>query len=268
MMHVELLTSKASLKEMVSNAVTAGRICRGATAFKHEKDDEGYLRRIIAMGHESVLEHINLTYRITGISRALLQELARHRHISLSVESTRSTLGKELFSADDDQRRQDAGHRLLDCLTTASGTLPEAITFDSKEDKEDFEGYMSLLFRQQSEYLRVLCMAYNLLKSSTISSKALNDFFKYFIPEAVSTRLVMTCNLRELRHIVNLRTAPGALFEFRVLAYNLYDILGMYRYLVEDCVDPKCQDVVRDFEEVLIKERVGDDRAPACSSLD
>lgn len=40
-------------------------------------------------GHMSVLEHINFTFHITGVSRALLAQLSRHRHISLSVRSQR-----------------------------------------------------------------------------------------------------------------------------------------------------------------------------------
>ena len=45
--------------------------------------------------HSSTLEHLNYTFYIQGVSRALLQELARHRMASLSAKSTRYTL-KEL----------------------------------------------------------------------------------------------------------------------------------------------------------------------------
>ena len=45
--------------------------------------------------HASTLEHLHYNFYIKGISRALLQELARHRMASLSVKSTRYTL-KEL----------------------------------------------------------------------------------------------------------------------------------------------------------------------------
>jgi len=45
--------------------------------------------------HSSTLEHLVYTFYIKGISRALLQELSRHRVASLSVKSTRYTL-KEL----------------------------------------------------------------------------------------------------------------------------------------------------------------------------
>lgn len=40
-------------------------------------------------GHRSVLEHISFTFKVTGVSRALLAQLSRHRHISLSVRSQR-----------------------------------------------------------------------------------------------------------------------------------------------------------------------------------
>jgi len=55
--------------------------------------------------HASTLEHLVYTFYIQGVSRALLQELARHRMASPSVKSTRYTL-KELkecepFAEDD-----------------------------------------------------------------------------------------------------------------------------------------------------------------------
>ena len=44
--------------------------------------------------HGSVLEHIPVSYFVTGLSRGVLQELARHRiGVSLSVRSTRYVMG-------------------------------------------------------------------------------------------------------------------------------------------------------------------------------
>ena len=43
----------------------------------------------IQSGHMSVLEHVNFTFHVEGISRACLAQLSRHRHISLSVRSQR-----------------------------------------------------------------------------------------------------------------------------------------------------------------------------------
>lgn len=39
--------------------------------------------------HHSVMEHVTFTFHVTGVSRALLAQLSRHRHISLSVRSQR-----------------------------------------------------------------------------------------------------------------------------------------------------------------------------------
>ena len=60
-----------------------------------EKDKELIDRVGNKFKHASTLEHLTYTFYIEGISRALLQELARHRMASLSVKSTRYTL-KEL----------------------------------------------------------------------------------------------------------------------------------------------------------------------------
>ena len=60
-----------------------------------EKDVELIDRVGNKFKHASTLEHLYYNFYIQGISRALLQELARHRIASLSVKSTRYTL-KEL----------------------------------------------------------------------------------------------------------------------------------------------------------------------------
>lgn len=51
--------------------------------------NEGYLANIIRQEHYSVLEHGSVSFYVSGISRALLAELTRHRHLSFSVVSQR-----------------------------------------------------------------------------------------------------------------------------------------------------------------------------------
>ena len=64
-----------------------------------------------------------------------------------------------------------------------------------------------------------------------------NDELKYFIPEFYPVNLVLTSNMRELRHILDLRTAPSALKEFRDLARAMYEAVPEeYKYLLKDCV--------------------------------
>jgi thymidylate synthase (FAD) len=51
--------------------------------------NEDYLKNILDQGHFSVLEHSSVTFLVRGVSRALLTELTRHRHLSFSAVSQR-----------------------------------------------------------------------------------------------------------------------------------------------------------------------------------
>ncbi len=209
-MKVILLTSPASIKDMENFAALAYLTCHanvGNHYVPHEK-----LERAIKDKHESVLEHITLTYSVKGLSRACLQELARHRHISLSVESTRHTLRKYMKAFEEGKS--------LSMYFPADRKLSidnDAITFST----------------------RTLCSIFiDCLRKVAIDCPDMpNDELKYFLPEFWPTNLILTSNIRELRHILTLRTNPAALNEFRVLAYSLYEAVPEeYRYLLEDCV--------------------------------
>mgnify|MGYP000703651656 CR=1 FL=1 len=54
-----------------------------------EKDQRAFVERVMAMGHESVLEHASFTFLVEGVSRVLLAQLTRHRIASFSVQSQR-----------------------------------------------------------------------------------------------------------------------------------------------------------------------------------
>ena len=58
-------------------------------------DAESFVRSIIKRGHESVLEHVSLTFHIV-CDRAIMAELTRHRLASFTVESTRYVKYDEL----------------------------------------------------------------------------------------------------------------------------------------------------------------------------
>ena len=61
----------------------------GLSALVAEKDQTAFLRRIVASGHLSVLEHASFTFFVEGVSRALLAQVTRHRIASFSVQSQR-----------------------------------------------------------------------------------------------------------------------------------------------------------------------------------
>lgn len=72
-------------------AEAAGRLCYKSFDRPNPKTarNEDYLKNIIDQGHFSVLEHSSVTFLVRGVSRSLLAELTRHRHLSFSVVSQR-----------------------------------------------------------------------------------------------------------------------------------------------------------------------------------
>jgi thymidylate synthase (FAD) len=57
------------------------------------------LRSLWLRGHQSVFEHVTLTYAVSGVSRVLLAQYSRHRiGVSLSVQSQRHVSMKEVLA--------------------------------------------------------------------------------------------------------------------------------------------------------------------------
>ena len=81
---VELLYPQ-SYEEITEKIEIAGRVCYQS---EPQGDPEKFIRMIIKRGHESVLEHGSLTFKIRT-NRAIANEIVRHRLASYSQESTR-----------------------------------------------------------------------------------------------------------------------------------------------------------------------------------
>ncbi len=153
--------------------------------------------------HASTLEHLVYTFYIRGVSRALLQELARHRIASPSVKSTRYTL-KELKESE-----------------------PFA--------EDDYEGASKFIVLTRNELVDAASIkALNNLQS-ILKSGVSNDIAKFCLPESYKTELTWTINARSLQNFIALRSNKSALWEIRDMAYKLYDTLPKdHQYLYEE----------------------------------
>ena len=88
-------------------------------------------------------------------------------------------------------------------------------------------------------------LLYYLVRLAEISDYNIDEL-KYYLPEFWPTNLILTSNIRELRHILTIRTSPATLNEFRVLAYSLFEAVPeSFKYLLEDCVYRENSDYVR-----------------------
>lgn len=159
----------------------AGRNCYRSFHRPNEAtyDDADYLRRTLGeQGHWSISEHATATLYFTGVSRAFLTELTRHRHLSFSVESQR------FINAND-----------------ANIVLPPAVR---ELDKEDQDGFL-LLAEESIEDYKAIQTALNHLPK-----KQRNEAARALLPNAVETRMVVTGNLRAWNEVIQRRTQPDA----------------------------------------------------------
>ncbi len=158
--------------------------------------------------HASTLEHLCYTFYIQGISRALLQELARHRMASLSVKSTRYTL-KELKNEEpfEDEDFESAARYLV-------------LTGDKMVDKASIAALNNL--------------------QKVLKSGISNDVAKYCLPESYKTELTWTINARSLQNFLALRSSRSALWEIRELSYAIFEAIPKdHRYLFEEYISTK-----------------------------
>ena len=157
--------------------------------------------------HKSTLEHIYYTFYIQGISRALLQELARHRIASYSVKSTRYTL-KE--------------------LKAESSFLPIS------ENKERANKY--LVFTNNENVDNASIQALENLRVILLENISL-DIAKYCLPESYKTELTWSINARSLQNFLELRSSKSALWEIRNLTSKIYESLPEeHQYIFQDCI--------------------------------
>lgn len=154
-------------------------------------------------GHLSIAEHYQFNILIEGVSRALTHQLVRHRHCTFSQQSQRYC----------------------------------------KADKEGFEyvipddiANIPVLKNNFEVAMYSLSELYNILTENGINS----EDARAVLPNACSTNLVLTCNLRELMHICNERLCTCAQAEIRRLFNDIKnqvikDISWTGKYLVPKC---------------------------------
>lgn len=153
--------------------------------------------------HASTLEHLVYTFYVSGISRALLQELARHRMASLSVKSTRYTL-KELKDTEPFQ-------------------------------EDDYEGASKFIVLTKNTLVDTASIkALNNLQA-ILKEGVGNDIAKFCLPESYKSELTWTINARSLQNFIELRSNKAALWEIRAMAESLFTILPEeHQYLFEE----------------------------------
>ena len=159
----------------------AGRNCYRSFHRPNEStyNDADYLRRTLGeQGHWSISEHATATLYFTGVSRAFLAELTRHRHLSFSVESQRFI------------NANDANIVLPPAVANTSPQLQEDYRLTAEEAVVDY-----VIMQRQLDHL---------------PKKQRNEAARGLLPNCVETRMVVTGNLRCWNEVIQRRTQPDA----------------------------------------------------------
>lgn len=208
-MYVTLLNHTPNPEETIAQAA---KLCYSDAHIDdliEDMDDEQidkFIETLSSYGHESPIEHVTFTFGIEGVSRSLLAQLTRHRIASYSVQSQR------YVSYDN-----------IDCV------IPPAISNDDE------------LMAKYLEFLKVAGDTYKFI-SNKLTETYVNNFelegktgtkyhqmaekmaiedARYVLPNAMSTKIIMTMNARSLLNFFKLRCCNRAQWEIRELAWAM-----------------------------------------------
>jgi thymidylate synthase (FAD) len=178
-------------EELLKYLELAGRTCYKSEDAITGDSARGFVRRMIASGHHSVIEHGSITVRFV-CDRGVTHELVRHRLASYSQESTRyANYSKEKFGSE---------ITVIRPFFWATDTRRYKLWEKSMQDCEN-------------AYLQLLELGAKPQEARSV------------LPNSLKTEIVMTANLREWRHVFNLRCAQPAHPQIRESCLPLLDEL-------------------------------------------
>jgi flavin-dependent thymidylate synthase len=159
------------------------------------------IQKYIDMGHESMLEMADATFFIE-CSRVVSHELVRHRLVSYQQESQRFVKYEDYSYFD-----------WIDAMYFPDGVEQTKI---SPSDYRDDNAKQAMLRSFENSAAK-----YKVLRRAGVPPQ----LARYVLPNAMRTRMVMKTNLREWRHIINLRTDKAAQPEMRELVLQIHEQL-------------------------------------------
>lgn len=156
------------------------------------EDSTEYHRNVLASRHGSVLHHSNFSFVLHNVSRVFTHEQVRHAiGAAVSQESMRFVRLTEIPMWFPEWALEDE-----EFMTRALMLL---------EDLENFQKWMAEYFGLDDP------------GKSFAEKKAKTSFMRRFAPDGVATGMLLTVNVRAIRHIMEIRTDPAAEEEIRLV---------------------------------------------------
>ncbi len=187
MLKVKLLEYTKNPERVVAMAARLCYSAVGAEELSEKLSDDKVnemVKKMLATGHGSTIEHASFTFGVEGVSRALTHQLVRHR----------------IASYDQQSQRYVAEHNFLYITPPSIENNPAA--------KEKFDGLLKEIQKTYNELTEL-----GLPKEDA----------RYVLPNATETKILITMNARSLMHFFNLRCCNRAQWEIRALANKMLE---------------------------------------------
>lgn len=168
-----------------------------------------FVGKLAALGHESPIEHVSFTFGIEGVSRSLLAQITRHRIASYSVQSQRYVREKmfEYVVPPEIEKEPQAKAIFLAAM---------------EEDQRHYEELTAIL---KEKHLKEMLSKGLTEKAaaSTAEKRAIEDA-RFVLPNACTTKIMMTMNARSLMNFFHHRCCNRAQWEIRDLAEQMFKL--------------------------------------------
>lgn len=182
---------------------TAGRTCYQSEKVEGDTTEK-FIQRLMKRKHWSVLEHANLSIRII-CDRGVTHELVRHRIASYSQESTRyCNYSKGKFG------------KKITVIDLATGFHYD---LNNPQDCAKYEEWIKAMEDAERHYM-------NMLKLGATPQEA-----RSILPNSTKTEIVVTMNVREWRHFLEMRwvgVAGTPHPQMVEVAEKVYNLLNFY----------------------------------------
>lgn len=194
------LTFPVSAKKMLKHIEKIGRKCYQSDHFITDESYVDFIRRIVDNGHHSVTEHMGFTANFVN-DRGVSHEEVRHRICAISQESTRyANYAKERFGAE----IAVVPPFFFDPMEERQEVMPPVISMN--EPRLDYEIECDKVMMNSFDVWFLTCQMTEWGYLTLINQfKRTAQEARSVLPNSLKTEIAITANLREFRHIFNLR---------------------------------------------------------------
>lgn len=160
------------------------------------------VQKVLQSGHHSTIEHCQYTFTISGVTRACTHQLVRHRHMSFSQKSQRYVTEKGQF----------------EYITPP--------TIKTNELKQEYDSLM-----------KQIAGFYEKMTEQGIPA----EDARFILPNAATSSMVTSLNLREMIHLANLRLCVNSQHEIRNLIKKMRSLVVEKEPWLGEYLVPKCE---------------------------